>query len=38
MKNKDSETNLVFRSKTIRIRDLKGLKLVELKLIFYNYF
>ena len=28
MKNKDSEPNLLFQSKKIRIRDLKALKLV----------
>ena len=34
MKNKDGETNLLFQSKEIRIRNLKGLILVELELIF----
>jgi len=37
MKNKDSEPNLLFQSKKIKIRHLKGLKLVELKIYIYIY-
>jgi hypothetical protein len=37
MKNKDSEPNLLFKSMKIRIPNLKGLKLVELKLCFFLY-